>query len=100
MTTATRKLMTADRINCLIASAFNLAAADEPSLRSAHPNGMFPAHAASLPVSVRVGWVENYLTRLHRGDLKKHEPLMYGAMDAQEALDRLQGWETPLTTNA
>jgi hypothetical protein len=78
-----------NRINALVATAFNLAAADEPSLRSVHPGGMTPAIADSLPKSVKAGWIESYAQRLHAGELKKHEPLLYGAVDVQCALDQL-----------
>jgi hypothetical protein len=50
---------------------------------------MSPAVAQGLPAPVKAAWVESYARRLHAGELKKHEPLLYSAIDAQTALDQL-----------
>lgn len=82
--------ITSSRIDAMVATAFNIAAADEPAIRRDHPNGMSPAIAAALPKSVRLGWLESYLRRLERGSLKKHEPLLYGQQDVERAIKALR----------
>lgn len=77
------------RIDAMVATAFNLATADEPSIRRVHPSGMTPAIASTLTNAVRAGWIESYAGRLHAGDLKRHDPLLYGAIETQRALDQL-----------
>jgi hypothetical protein len=86
--------MNANRINSLIATAFNLAAASDPSLKRVHPSGMSPAVADKLPRAVRIGWIESYLRRYHSGQFATPP---YSGLEAQSALDLLRGWATPLT---
>lgn len=85
-------MLTDAKINAIVASAFNLAAADEPSLRRLHPNGMTPAMAANLPKGVRLGWVESYEQRVNRFTPaeQKKRGFLYGTEDVYAALARLR----------
>jgi hypothetical protein len=84
--------MTDAKINAIVASAFNLAAAEEPSIRRVHPNGMTPAIAATLPKSVRLGWVESYEQRINRFTPAEQEKrgFIYGVSDVYAALAALR----------
>lgn len=80
------RALTPALVDAMVASAYNVAAAKHPELRSAHPAGMSPAIAATLPRAVRAGWLESYLdNHIHRG-----EDCLFTAVEVQAALDALQ----------
>lgn len=83
--------MTDDKINAIVASAFNLAAAERPELRSSHPNGMRAADAAMLHHSVRLGWCESYADRMNRLTAAAREKalFLFTPAEVQEAIDAL-----------
>jgi hypothetical protein len=81
--------MTQSRIAAVVATAFNIAAAQDATLRQKHQNGMSPATAEALPRDLKTALLEVYADRINRGEYKQHEPLLYGAGDAQAAIAAL-----------
>lgn len=79
-------MLNSHRVDAIIASAYNLAAADDPSLRRLHPNGMRPAEAAQLPNAVRVGWIESYAQRLNRTTPAEQRGFLFHLAEVYEAL--------------
>lgn len=79
--------MNKDRTNALVASAYNLAAAELDVLREAYPNGMRPVDAANLSANARLAWITTYEQRLLKSTPAQQRRFLFTLAETREALN-------------